>query len=348
MWRVRRWENGKPRRTFFPTQDSANAEACRLRGELSSASKVWFALKEEQRLSLITAYECAQNNGVDLCAAAASPAARNSPGPKLSTVITELLEAKRKAGRDEGYVKNLEIILNQFAVGRQSIPVNRLDVSEVEAFLDAKTLASRSTLRARLSSLFKFAIRRGYRMDNPCARLEPVTYHKPPPTTFTPEQVGKALRWLKTNEPAGLAWFVLSTHCGLRPEEGEKTNPKRDLNFKERLIRVEAQTTKVRQRRVVYPRKEALRLLRWALKNGGELPLSPQKRKRILQKLRAVLGFKEWPRDITRHTAASYWLPLSTTAHVAEMLGHSEKVCKKDYKAVKTINEAKEFWRIKV
>jgi integrase len=52
-------------------------------------------------------------------------------------------------------------------------------------------------------------------------------------------------------------------------------------------------------------------------------------------------------KDITRHTAASYWLAGEgeTVRHVAKMLGHSEAVCESRYKAVKTQKEAAEFWK---
>jgi integrase len=161
-------------------------------------------------------------------------------------------------------------------------------------------------------------------------------------------------------ELEALAWFALSTLCGLRPQEAEKT-VKADINFKERYVRVEAQTTKVRQRRIVYPKPEAIKFLKWAIKHGGTLPLDPQIRQRIIAGvswknkdgvqrrpgLRHALGFKVWPKDITRHTAASYWLASDvSTAHVAEMLGNSEKILKSHYKALVTREQAKEFWEM--
>jgi integrase len=194
-------------------------------------------------------------------------------------------------------------------------------------------------------------------VDNPCSRLEAVKVTRKPPAVFSSEQFKAAVKWLKENAPEGLPWFALSTLCGLRPEEAEKTT-KADINFKEGFVKVEAQTTKVRQRRIVYPKAEALRFLKRVLKHGG-LPLSSQNRRRIIAGvvwkskdgkkrrpgLRHALGFDKWPKDITRHTAASYWLASGATAgHVAEMLGNSERILKRDYKALVTRKEAVEFW----
>jgi len=208
--------------------------------------------------------------------------------------------------------------------------------------------------------LFKFSVRRGYRASNPCEALEPVTYHKPPPQVFTADQFKTAVKWLRENAKHGLAWFALSTVCGLRPEEAEKTT-EAEINFKEGFIRVESQTTKIRQRRVVYPKAEAMKFLKWSLDKGGKLPIDSQVKKRMLAGmlwkskgeskrrtgLRKALGFDKWPKDITRHTAASYWLASDgSAAHVSEMLGHSERTLKKHYKALVTKKQAEEFWGV--
>jgi site-specific recombinase XerD len=372
LWRVRRWENGKPRRTFFSSKAKADAEAANLQAQADRAGTVWLSLPAAQRERLIAAHHEAESNGVDLQKAIA--VARQHPngdGPPLQEVISQLQAAKLKAGRSERYVDSgLLVILNQFAADRERMPITDLGLIDVEAFLDSKALASRATLRSRLSTLFKFAIRRGYRPDNPCDRLEPIKYQKPPPAVFSPKQFEAAWTWLRKNAPHGLSWLVLSTCCGLRPEEADKTSP-REINFKEGFVKVERQTTKVRQRRVIYPRPEAMQLLKQALSLGGRQPIERSSRLRILKGdakkrrwspvadkarrhegwaksnpgLRGAIGFKVWPKDITRHTAASYWLAAGETAgFVSEMLGNSENVLKRDYKALRTRAEAKEFW----
>jgi integrase len=266
-----------------------------------------------------------------------------SSSPTLGRVITELQAAKLAAGRDRGYVKTIGSILGGFANGRTEARFADVTLRDVEQWLDTNTLASRSTLRAHLSGLFKFGIRRGYRLDNPCSRLEPITYHKPPPKVFTVAEFAKALKWVRNECPALLPWFVLSACCGLRPEEAEKTR-RADINFSEGWVRIEKQTTKVRQRRIVYPRKEAMKLLRKSLR-GGRLPITSITRRRAIIRLREHLGWRVWPKDITRHTAASYWLCVARSAgEVAENLGNSERVLKRDYKALVTREQARLFW----
>jgi site-specific recombinase XerC len=365
MWRVRRIENGKPKRTFFDTQTKALSERKRLELQQSRAGKIWLSLPAHEQEQLILAYTLAKERGIDLQSALMS-AQDNVPqqSPTLINVIGDLIDAKRKAGRSEDYTDTLENVLTQFAtmIGDRR-KFHTLTVHDVERFLDAKKLASRSTLRSRLSTMFKFGIRRGHRTDNPCERLEAITTTRKPPAVFTVKQFEAAAKWLlasTTDDKKCLAWFALTTVCGLRPEEAEKTDEKRDINFKEGFIRVEAQTTKVRQRRVVYPKHEAMLFLKWTLKHGGVLPIDPQVRQRMIsgkrwknvskgfvatEGLRGALGFDQWPKDITRHTAASYWLAdCGSTATVSEALGNSEKVLRSHYKAVVTRKEAKAFW----
>lgn len=358
-WCVDYSENGKRRQLFFVSKAVAEGRASELRRGMLSARSWWTALPATERDRIVQACHDAherEHDVVDLLSRAQE--FKPSLGPTLGETITELLGAKRNAGRSSDYTDALELMLNKFARGRESVKIGALNVADVEKFLDAGTIASRSTRRARVSTLFKFAVRRGYRADNPCERVESVTYVKPRPKVFTAAAFTTAVAWLRQHAPHGLAWFALSTVCGLRPEEAEKTTRK-DINFEEGFVRVEAQTTKVRERRIVYPRAEAMTFLKWAIKRGGQLPLSSQSRSRFIsgqirktrkgkrrsRSLREAMGWSTWPKDITRHTAASYWLSADgSAAHVAEMLGNSESVLKRDYKALVTRSDAQSFW----
>jgi integrase len=353
-WRVRWCEAGKDKSARHDTKEQAEAHAAELRDQKVSQRDEWQSLTVYERSNLIAAYAEAKKRGIDIHKAILMASTQHAGNTeKLSKAIEELKTSKLNNGASPDYVTNLGIVLNQFADGRESLDVDCVTLTDIESFLDGKSLQYRPTLRGKMSTLFNFCVRRGYRADNPCDRLETIKVVRPSPAVFTMEQVKAAVKWLKANAPAALPWFALSTFCGLRPEEAEKTT-KADIHLKEGFIRVEAQTTKVRQRRVVYPRVEAVAFLKWALKLGS-LPLSSGERRWILSGrpkkspgLRGALGFKVWPKDITRHTAASYWLASEgeTVKHVAKMLGHSESICESRYKALVTQKEAEEFWKV--
>lgn len=347
LWRVRWHDAGKVHRKFFTSKDGAESHAATVRGDSVTARKRIALLPQSDIEQLLLIREEAERRGLSLSSVfAMANSGKQSKSPPIKDVLTEIDTVKRKAGRDDDYLKSLKQIAGAFAKGREKLPVDQFTVKDIEAFFDGKKIQSRSTLRARLSTVFKFSVRRGYRVDNPCDQLEAVTHTASSPEVLTIKEVESALKWLRVN-PRSLAWFALTTFAGLRPEEALKTRWK-DINFKEGWIRVEAQTTKVRQRRVVYPLPISLEWLRCAKRLKSELPLSPKRQLADRKKLRAVLSWDKWKQDVTRHTAASYWLAREgeTVKHVAKMLGHSEAICERHYKALVTQKEAGEFWKV--
>ena len=265
--------------------------------------------------------------------------------PTLGGAVEALLAAKASAGRSPRYTDTLRVLLGQFTRGIEAKLISSISAEDVEAFMGGIALASRPTYRARLSTLFRFCIRRGWISANPCERLEPVRVVAKPPAIFTPEQAKLALEWLQ-RRPRALGWFVLSCLCGLRPEEAERTEWGA-VDFQAGLIRVEAQTSKIRQRRVVYPLPEAMAWLSEAQRLEAELPLVSVARRRAVRELRGALGWAAWPKDITRHTAASYWLARVEDAEkVAEQLGHDVRTLRRHYRALVTREQADRFFAI--
>lgn len=299
------------------------------------------ALPHSDQEQLFMAWKECRRRGLSILAAVTSAPVEVEPRA-IGDVIKDMLAAKRTAGRATRYLSNLKMVTERFAAGRESTPISMLGLAEVEAFLNANGIHYRSTLRARLSTLFKFAVRRGYVAANPCERLEAVTVAKASPSVMSIAEITKILKWLKKN-PRAMAWFALSAFAGLRPEEAEKTAWS-EINFKEGWVRIEAQTTKVRQRRVIYPLPVAIKWLKVAKKLKSDLPLATMSKKRDLHAMRDVLGWPVWKKDVTRHTAASYWLAMTgEAAKIATALGHSEKVLRRNYMALVTKVEAAKF-----
>lgn len=345
-WRVRWGEGGKAKRKFFPSRESADAHATKLRGEQLGINHAWADMTQADRERLILAWKEAARRGIDLLSlvvSADSSAPATSPGVKK--VLDELVAVKTKAGKDPDYVKSLRHRIGAFCKDREAVPMARIVFSDVEKFIDSYKLPSRSTVRSRLSTWFKFGVRRGYCAANLCERVELPKRIKPPPHIFTIEQVETLLEWFKKN-PRAFAWFTLSAFAGLRPEEAQQTTWGK-IHFDEGWIKVEGDVSKVDSRRVVYPLPTAIALLKLACDLKSQLPLTTKQLQIERIKFRAEIGFAKWPQDITRHTAASMWLAVSEEpAKVANNLGHSEYVLHRDYKALVTREEAKKFWAL--
>lgn len=331
-WRV----GGKLRRQFFASRTDAEEAADIRRGDDG-------AVIDEIRA-----------HGLTLRAVWEGYLAGHKPpeaprGPTLGQVVEEVIRAKSTGGRSTRYVAALRGALSQFMSGRESHRIGLLTTKDVESWLASKAVVSRSTLRARLSAMFSFAVRRGYCPDNPCDRLESVRVARPVPAVFSVRQAAKALVWTRRLRPKCLGAFVLTLLCGLRPEEAQATTweaIRLDAPDGAHVV-VEAQTSKVRQRRVVYPMAAGVAWLRVAKRQGSSLPLNREAWRRFIRDLRDVLGWKEWPKDVTRHTAASYWLAAEPHVYrVAEQLGHSPAILKTHYRALVTRADAERFWRL--
>ena len=344
-----RWHAaGRLHRQFFSALKPALAVAAQRRGEALSVDQKFFLLPPVVREDLLAAGELARAAGADILplvreALAAKGGAAVVPG--LAAVIEEMVAAKVKAGRAALYVSSLRLIGHQFAAGREALPINKVSLVEVEKFLESKSLAYRATLRARLSALFRFARRRKYRLDNPCDDLEAVKVVRVPPVIFSPEQAAACVTFLNARR-AGLAWFILTTFAGLRPEEALKCEVKRHfhLDAVPPFVEVTPDICKTGQWRMVYVLPAVAAALRRSLR-GLRLPLPKQEKKRLLVALRGHLGLEKWPKDVTRHSASSYWLALvNDQRHVAEMLGHSERTARAIYKKPVSREAAERFF----
>ena len=349
LWRVLWFDLGRVHRKFFDSRAASDSFAATLKeGAITSAHRL-SALPKARQSELLLIHDESEKRGVDLVSLLTLlTSAKDKPKgacPSIASVLEEMEITKRKAGRDSGYLGSLRQIVGMFSAGREQLALNIFTVHDVEAFLNSKNRGSRSTLRSRLSTMFKFAMRRGYLTANPCAQLEPISFPSVTPSVFTLGEMETALEWLKLN-PRLMAWFCLSTFCGLRPEEAEKTSWK-EINFDEGWVKVESQTTKTRQRRVVYPMAVAMDWLRLAKRLKSELPLTTKQRAIQRNLLRTELGWTIWKQDVTRHTAASMWLAhCGSCATVATALGHSESILRFHYMALVTKAEAEKFWAL--
>ncbi len=364
LWRVRFRDaySQKIARRFFHSRKEADKFAEALRERNRDADGAWAMLNGDEKSNVMAVWREARRRNVDLMAAVI--AAEGQPDArKLGKVIAELVVAKRNAGRDKDYVDGLENILNRFAAGREAKPVAVVDSKMVAAFLESLPVDSRTTVRSRLSTLFNFAVRHGYLVNNPCARLERVSVVHKLPVIMSPEEAVAAVEYLvrppvHRNLPrrllpkagAGheaLAWFLLTTFAALRPEEAQLCDPKVNLHLdaEKPFVEITPEITKTGNWRIVYPRPEVVVALRWALDHGSILPLDQKRKARAQQRLAAHLGWAKWKQDVTRRSAASYWLALTNDLKLmVEMLGNSEAIFKRHYKKPVPHEQAVKFF----
>jgi len=347
-WVLDRQEAGERRRSFFNSKVEAEAAAAQLRATGLDNRNAFLSLDPSTREQVMAAVVRALDAGHDLSAVVAAIDSKPVPSTMpVGDALTRFLEHLRAEGRSHDYISSCRQFLGTLVAGRESKPLSVIDKDSLMAWLEGREGWTRSTMRNRARAWMRYAVREDWIAEDPTDKIPGVRIVSRTPPILSVAQHEAALRYLEAN-PRGLAWYVLSSICGLRPAEAEAmTWDNILLDTAEPVVRVDACTSKVRSRRAVYLDAHAAAWLRHARALKSELPLGWQARRRILRRLREVLGWEKWPQDITRHTAASYRLAAErNAAAVAEALGHSVAMLERHYKAVVTREQAAAFFAV--
>jgi hypothetical protein len=133
---------------------------------------------------------------------------------------------------------------------------------------------------------------------------------------------------------------VLGLYAGIRPDEIMRMSWA-DINLETQTARVDGKT---RRRRIVPLQPVAVALLREHPTQEGPVAPSHSTIRRWKRGARALLG-GHWPKDVLRHTAASYMLALHQDApKVALCLGNSVQILLTHYHEPVTVKDSNLFW----
>ncbi len=352
-WQVDALIEGRRARQLFKTKNEAEAQLEALRLQRRDAGDAWLALTPAERNEVMTVWREIQAAGGSLRAIwnhwQDCEHVEHAPSVLLGEAVEMCVQSKAEAGRRPTYVKSLHLMLRRLARGREQLTVNKVTAVDIENWLaeNAGTAGSRATLINRVSTLFAFLKRRRLVRDNPCEYLERPSLEQAPPTILTVDQCRQALEWCRGSAPRFLGWLILGLFAGVRPNELDRSSWK-DVDLVAGVIRIDAAASKVRQRRIVHLEPAARSWIELALNLKAELPLPHVTRRRYLRALRDQLGFGDWPKDVLRHTAASYWVALKRdTAAVALELGNSAQILLKHYRELVTSEQAEAFWALR-
>lgn len=345
---------GKRTRRFFQTKGAAEEFRSSIQTHGTRVGDFWRALTTKERDALVSLITVAREKGHSLVDAVQAISdgrftSATMDGPKLPAVIVECLTAKRAANRRDGYVKDLGLVLGAFVRGREAVSIWDVTASDIEQWIAAKytNMHSRATILNRVNTLFSFAVRRGYRPDNPCDRIERVTIEHVSPKILTPDEAVKLMVAIRAEFPRGLAWFSLGLFAGIRPEECDKLSWDA-IDLVRGIVQIDAATAKVRQRRIVHLLPAAVAWLQLAKESGADLPLPNVSRRRMQRDVRGTMGWDAWPQDILRHTAASYWLAsIQDAGKVAHELGNSAGILLRHYRELVSREDAARFWELR-
>lgn len=258
-------------------------------------------------------------------------------GKATLEVIGELLTSKKLSNRREIYIQSLKYYLTRFADYRGII--SSIKTSDIEIFISKFSGYARQTWLNRISTLFSFAVRRGYINKNPCDAIDRVTIDRLPPVILTVSQARTLIEMCPNNCQS---YLILGLFAGIRPDEIHRLDWK-DINLQTSTIRVDGKT---RRRRIVHLDMAIVVKLKEHAKESGPVAPTHNVIRRWKRNQRAILGGK-WTADVLRHTAASYLLARHESAgKVAMMLGNSEQILLTHYHEPVTKEDCEKFWNL--
>ena len=339
--------DGKRRREYFTLKTKAEKAFKQGQKDAEELGRRWTNLAPHERLTVAEIMSEIRSAGLtlrDVWNGYRKGSQMTTTGRQtLRQAIDLLVESKTKGNKRPGYVTNLRQYLDAWARGQEERSLASITLEEIESFVNKKeSVGSRLTTINRLSTLFSFAVRKGWIVANPCLRLERPTVEAKLPTILTDEDTVKMLRFVQTKLPKMASWIALALFGGLRPEEADQITWDK-INLDAGTVLIDPAVTKVRNARTVHLEPVAVAWLRL----GGDLPLAQVTRRRALRKLRDFMGWQEWPKDVLRHTCASHWIALKQSyGSVAIEMGNSENILRKHYRAEVSQADCKKFWSL--
>jgi len=340
---------GKRVRKFFPTRRKAAAYLRKAQAQMRQEGEDGLGLPVQARQEAARGLERLRPYGKSLTDAV-NHYLRHLASVQRSATVTEFvakyIAARKAQGRSSSHLADLKTRLGRFAETFGARLVAEITIQDVEGWLDGIPLSAQSVNhhRDKVSSLFEYAVARGYATENPVAKIGKRKIVRGAPVVLSTEQ----LRKLLNAAPADvLPFLALGAFAGLRSSEIFKLDW-RNVDLVRRIIVIDADKTKTSRRRIVKVSDNlACWLAAYAQKEGSVMTFEDSKLYLQLHKLLAAAGLTGWPDNVLRHSFCSYHLAKWQNANeTAEQCGHDVKVLRAHYRELVLPADANTYWQI--
>jgi integrase len=350
-WRVQYTDAGKRKSRFFKTKIAAKTFAEQQEVEVINHGRELAATPHALRAEAMRCTQLLEPIGATLTDAVQFylKHARPAGGHRtIDALLTEFLEAKRKAGRRENYVSIQKVVLGGFAKSFLKRNVHEFDRGTIEQWLSEKpwALRTRRNVQHDLQNLFRFAMQRGHCASNPAMELEEITLNPPPPGIVTIAEAGRLLQAAESyNRGLMLPYTALGLFAGLRTSELERLDWK-EIDLNDKTVEVTAEKAKTRARGIVELSENLVEWLKPYAKRAGAI--TPQSPDYHFGEVRKLAGIIQWPKNAMRHSAASYHLALHKNAALtANLLRHENtRTLFAHYRELVKPKDAELYWKI--
>jgi len=362
----------RQRRTYRDHQEAETA-ADQARIQAKNDGHNSFALPEQLRTEAQQADKILKPLGVSILEAAkfyAEHLRQVRTSEKVDIAIKELLAAKEHDNLRPRYLKDLRVRLNRFGESFGERTIAEISAGEINTWLRGFNPFNRNTFRLRISTLFSYAIERGWCQANPVAEVKKVKASAAI-GILTPEQFAKVL---EAASEATLPYWLLGGFAGLRRAEIERLEWK-DIHFdlakyraftqavaagnkdaiakaekewrSSALIEVPALKSKTASRRFVQIQDNLAAWLEPYIGHAGSV--CPLNLRKLLEADRTAAALKKWPPNALRHGFASYHLAkFNDQAKLAIELGQpDQELLHRHYRELVKPEQAEKYWNIR-
>ncbi len=292
------------------------------------------------------------------------------PPKTVREVVDELIASKASAGKSDVYIKDLTLRLGAFANNFQ-LRISSVSGKQIEEYIRGlKTLGrdekqrrqlsgrTQNNIRRLVSTLFKFAIKRGYlpKDHDEISGVEKATVDSGEIEVFSPAELQKLFaacqtpvkergKW-RTREEM-IPYLAIAAFCGLRAAEIMRLDwSEIHLVGSERFVEIKAGNAKTASRRTVPITDNcAAWLERYAKSSGPVINLS-RADKQLFLYLAEKSGVP-WKHNGLRHSFISYRLAvIKDVGQVSLEAGNSPGMVFKHYRQLVRESEAQEWFAI--
>jgi integrase len=292
------------------------------------------------------------------------------PPKTVREVVDELIASKASAGKSGVYIKDLTLRLGAFADSFQ-LRITSVTGRQIEEYIrglktlnsnesQRRSLAGRTqnNIRRLISTLFKFAIKRGYlpKDHDEISGVEKATVDSGEIEVFSPAELQKLFaacltpvkergKW-RTREEM-IPYLAVAAFCGLRAAEIMRLDwSEIHLSGTERFVEIKAGNAKTASRRTVPITDNcAAWLERYAKPSGPVINLS-RADKQLFLYLAEKSGVP-WKHNGLRHSFISYRLAVvKDVGQVSLEAGNSPQMVFKHYRQLVRESEAKTWFSI--
>ncbi|HZJ13643.1 MAG TPA: hypothetical protein VFD27_01265 [Chthoniobacteraceae bacterium] len=251
-WVVGWRENGKRKRTFFETEQSAAVWVEQKQIELGNHAIKALTMPDELRMMAISGAERLRPYGKTV-GDAVEHFIKHLEAVKRSCTVAELIEkfvaTKQRARRSPAHLATMRSRLGRFSAQFGERVSATVTTAEIDDWLGNLDLAgeTRNNLRRETVGLFNFAVKRHFAEFNPAIATERVKDAGGAIRILTPDELRVLL---EVSAPDVRPFFAIGAFAGLRVAEIKRLDWSR-VNLASGFIEVTAGDAKTRQRRLV-------------------------------------------------------------------------------------------------